>query len=133
MEIFAKVVGFLRILGLQEYPETSGKLERLVRCFICFMLLLTFLLQIMWNFVYVADSFAEQAETATAMISVFSNYVSFVLLMKERRPLAALFEQMQLKINERELLYLETALGTSPLTNFTNFSICRRFSFTGNI
>lgn len=102
MEIFVKVVGFLRILGLQEYQQPNGKTILIIRFIVCFTLLITLLLQIMWNFVFVADTFASKAETATALISVFSNYVSYVLLMQQRKPLATLFSQIQSIIQQRK-------------------------------
>lgn len=102
MDIFVKVVGFLRILGLQEYQKPNGKTILIIRFFIGYTLLMTLLLQIMWNFTFVADTFASKAETATALISVFSNYVSYVLLMQQRKPLATLFNQIQSTIQKRK-------------------------------
>lgn len=54
---------------------------------------------------FMASTFAEKAETATAMLSVSYNYVSFLLLMKQRQPLTLLFQQMQSKIQERKFSF----------------------------
>lgn len=104
MLILISVRDTLEFLGIGRMNNANNKIANIIRRIICFLILLSAALSVIWFVIFEAKTFTEHAKPLIFLFSAIITILLFLILLQQSERNEKLFDNFLSKIQERMLL-----------------------------